>query len=184
MLNFILISQNFTGTPVPIKNPFLLQHQCKCSVIQASSYKALFCPISLVKEILTPPLRMTLILFPLLLPPERERMERERVMCHFSKSPRWDSGHIIKSLQGARLYRNFIPVSYSFSKETSKILVYWSVSKSVTFVLTLFFFAVRSREKAIFKIKRKLAFDNRRCESHCVRSVFVDKRKEERKSNI
>jgi len=45
----------------------------------------------------------------------------------------------------------------------------------------MFFLVVRSREKAIFKIKRKLVFDNRRCESHCVRSVFVDKRKEGRK---
>ena len=46
-------------------------------MIQASSYRALFCPIPLVKEILTPPFRMTVILYPLLLPAERERMERE-----------------------------------------------------------------------------------------------------------
>jgi hypothetical protein len=47
-----------------------------------------------------------------LLLPERERMERERerVMGHFSKSPRWDSGHIIQSLHGARQY-NFYPRS-------------------------------------------------------------------------
>jgi len=46
-------------------------------MIQASSYRALFYSISLVKEILTPPFRMTVILFPLLLPSERERMGRE-----------------------------------------------------------------------------------------------------------
>jgi len=47
-------------------------------MIQASSCKALFCPVPLVKETLTAPFRMTVILFPLLLPSERERMESER----------------------------------------------------------------------------------------------------------
>ena len=117
-------------------------------------FKALFCPISLVKEILTPPFRMTVILFPLLLPPERERMERERVMCHFSKSPRWDSGHIIQSLQGALLYRNFYPrLKFLFQRDFQNIglLVYWSISKSVIFVLIHVFLQFVAEKKLFSK---------------------------------
>ena len=90
-------------------------------------------------------------------------------------------------ITGSAAVQKFLsPSQIPFPKRLPK---YWSIGLLVylkvrNICTDTCFFAVRSREKAIFKIKRKLAFDNRRCESHCVRSVFVDKRKEERKSNI
>jgi hypothetical protein len=94
-------------------------------------------------------------------------------MGHFSKSSRWDSGHIIQTLHGARPYRNFYPsLSFHFQRDFQNI----GLSQIRNFC-TDTFFAVHSREKPFSKIKRKLVFDNRRCESHCVRSVFADIKK-------